>query len=251
MRITGGRYRSRTLEAPRGDATRPTSDRVREALFAILGSVLDLAEARVLDLYAGTGALAFEALSRGAARATVVEPGRAAGRAILANARSLDVVGSVKLVPTTVERAGKAVRDSGPFDVVFADPPYADVTSGAAPRAIDTLLGALRRACCSPHAVLVLEHGKADAPPDPGRSPGARDPPLRRHVSVLLCSPALRGGRADPPAKDDESAGSACIVATSARAWSRADPNDELTPPLPCRPRPCAGPRSTPGPGGT
>ena len=137
MRITGGTFRSRPLRAPRGDRTRPTSDRVREALFSILGAHRSLAGARVLDLYAGTGALALEALSRGAAHATVVESGAEAVAALRANVHSLGLADSVRIVTTPVERA--AARPSStdaPFDLVFADPPYALVRSGKVVRAM-------------------------------------------------------------------------------------------------------------------
>ena len=150
------------LTAPRGDATRPTSDRVREALFGILSSERDLRGACVLDLYAGTGALAFEALSRGAACATLVESSRAAVQAILANTRSLGSTARVRVVPTTVERAGSALSRGSPFDLIFADPPYAQVTNGHAPAAIVALVEAR---VLAPGARLILEHGKADASP--------------------------------------------------------------------------------------
>src|SRR6202042_1567446 len=86
MRITGGVHRSRVLRAPQGTTTRPTSDRVREALFAILASAGAVEGARVLDLYAGSGALGLEALSRGASSATLVESERAAIAVVRANA---------------------------------------------------------------------------------------------------------------------------------------------------------------------
>jgi 16S rRNA (guanine966-N2)-methyltransferase len=162
MRITGGEYRSRTLETPRGNATRPTSDRVREALFAILGGERDWVGANVLDLYAGTGALAFEALSRGAAHATLVESARPALQAIEANAKALGVAPRVHVVPLTVERALAALRRSG-FDLVFADPPYELVKTGAAPRAI---AGILAGGVLSDEGRMVLEHGKGEAAPE-------------------------------------------------------------------------------------
>jgi 16S rRNA (guanine(966)-N(2))-methyltransferase RsmD len=165
MRITGGEHRSRSLAAPRGDATRPTSDRVREALFAILGGAVGLGGARVLDLYAGTGALGLEALSRGAARAMFVERARPAVRTIVANAEALGVRPATTVVPMPVERAAALVHEGGPFEVVFADPPYDDVTTGAASRAICALLAPVT-ALLAPSGVLVLEHRKDDpAPP--------------------------------------------------------------------------------------
>lgn len=166
MRITGGEFRSRALEAPRGQATRPTSDRVREALFAILGSLQAFRGLRVLDLYAGTGALAFEALSRGASHATLVESARPALQAIHTNATKLGLAGRLEVVSSTVERAVSPLRDAPPFDLAFADPPYADVGSGVAPRAVATLLAGV---ALTPRFRLVFEHAKGDASPEVGR----------------------------------------------------------------------------------
>ena len=137
MRITGGTFASRALRAPRGQATRPTSDRVREALFGILTSAGAVEGARVLDLYAGTGALALEALSRGAARAMLVESSRAALDAIRANVASLGVEDrgprrGQDARSVAAERA-RLVRGASsrpaPFDLVLADPPWALVDS--------------------------------------------------------------------------------------------------------------------------
>ncbi len=123
MRVVAGRFGGRRLVAPRGDSTRPTSDRVREALFSMLGP---LEGARVLDLFAGSGALGIEALSRGAAHAVLVERDPAAVRAIRAN---LDALGlgddEVRVVAAP---ARVALRDasgrSDAYDLVFLDPPY-------------------------------------------------------------------------------------------------------------------------------
>src|ERR1700722_18144498 len=125
MRITGGTLRSRQLQAPRGASTRPTSDRVREALFGILGSAGALAGARVLDLYAGTGALTFEAISRGATRATVVESSREALVALRANVASLGLQAHVRVVAGSVHASLARIGRDGPFDLVLADPPWA------------------------------------------------------------------------------------------------------------------------------
>jgi 16S rRNA (guanine966-N2)-methyltransferase len=136
---------------------------VREALFAILTGERDLMGARVLDLYAGTGALAFEALSRGAAHATLVEASRAAVEAIEANTRSLDVGRRVHVLPMKVERAGPTLSRKGPFDLLFADPPYALVTSGEAARALAAIVTST--GLLAPDARVVIEHSKNDAPP--------------------------------------------------------------------------------------
>jgi 16S rRNA (guanine966-N2)-methyltransferase len=117
MRIVAGEFKGRRLRLPRGAPTRPTADRVREALFSMLG---DVAGARVLDLYAGSGALGIEALSRGAASAVFVERDARAAAAIKAN---LDTVGAqakiIRQDALTFIRASE-----GPYDLVFCDPPY-------------------------------------------------------------------------------------------------------------------------------
>lgn len=123
VRIIAGEFRSRMLVAPKGTATRPTMDRAREALFNVLANVIDFDGAWVLDLYAGSGALAFEALSRGAASATLVDSNRKAIEAIKANARTLGVEERVSTrqqdVHAFLERRGDET-----FNLIFADPPY-------------------------------------------------------------------------------------------------------------------------------
>ncbi|HET6402736.1 MAG TPA: 16S rRNA (guanine(966)-N(2))-methyltransferase RsmD [Candidatus Kapabacteria bacterium] len=123
MRIIAGEFRSRMLVAPKGSATRPTMDRAREALFNVLTNMIDIGGAWILDLYAGSGAFAFEALSRGAARATLVDRDRKAIEAIKANARTLGVEDRVSIhqqdAYTFLERRGDET-----FNLIFADPPY-------------------------------------------------------------------------------------------------------------------------------
>jgi 16S rRNA (guanine966-N2)-methyltransferase len=121
MRVVAGEFKGRRLAAPRGARTRPTADRVREALFSMLG---DVAGARVLDLYAGSGALGIEALSRGAASAVFVERDAQAVAAIERNLEPLEVEASVERADA-VRWLGRA---EGRFDLVFCDPPY-DVAS--------------------------------------------------------------------------------------------------------------------------
>jgi 16S rRNA (guanine(966)-N(2))-methyltransferase RsmD len=163
MRITGGTLRSRTLQAPRGRSTRPTSDRVREALFGILSSLGGLDRARVLDLYAGTGALGLEALSRGAARAVLVESSREALAAVRANVEALGQRDSARVVAGLVRASiGRLVRE-GPFDLVLADPPWALVDEGEAAAALADLA---RAGGLSEDALVVLEHAARSAPPE-------------------------------------------------------------------------------------
>jgi 16S rRNA (guanine966-N2)-methyltransferase len=123
MRVIAGRFGGRRLKSPRGRVTRPTSDRVREALFSLLG---DLTDAIVLDLFAGTGGLGIEALSRGARRAVFVERNAMAARALRANLAELE------LAPTDAEVRQADVRSAlrtarerqETYDLVFIDPPY-------------------------------------------------------------------------------------------------------------------------------
>lgn len=158
MRISGGIHRSRRLVAPRGASTRPTSDRVREALFAILEARGALAGARVVDFFAGTGALGLEALSRGATFATFVESDR---RALEALAHNLDALGErarARVVPLAASRAAIALAGEG-ATLVFCDPPYAELAS-----AVELLASAARGRVLGDDATVVLEHASRDAP---------------------------------------------------------------------------------------
>jgi 16S rRNA (guanine966-N2)-methyltransferase len=124
VRVVSGAFKGRRLVAPRGMRTRPTADRVREALFSMLG---DVEGARVLDLYAGSGALGIEALSRGAAAATFVERDPRAAAAI---ERNLSAVGvDAELIRDDAARF--LTRAAGEFDLVFCDPPYDSATAVA------------------------------------------------------------------------------------------------------------------------
>jgi 16S rRNA (guanine966-N2)-methyltransferase len=121
VRVVAGRFGGHTLVAPRGRATRPTSDRVREALFSILGGTVE--GAQVLDLFAGSGALAIEALSRGASGAVLVDSSAAAVAAIHRNLEAVGVDAEVRRQDalTYLERARESARL---YDLVFLDPPY-------------------------------------------------------------------------------------------------------------------------------
>jgi 16S rRNA (guanine966-N2)-methyltransferase len=121
MRVVAGTHRGRSLKAPKGEQTRPTSDRVREALFSILGE--SVAGATVLDLFAGSGALGIEALSRGAAHATFVDTANAAISVINDNLETLELEGEVVRMPALRALACTPVT-SRQYDLVFIDPPY-------------------------------------------------------------------------------------------------------------------------------
>jgi 16S rRNA (guanine966-N2)-methyltransferase len=121
MRVIAGTLRSRRLKTPAGAHTRPTADRAREGLFSILGSMHDL---RVLDLYAGTGALGIEALSRGARSATFVESDRSALACLLDNLETLGLTLRTNVIRSAVERSRSTLVDMAPFDLIFCDPPW-------------------------------------------------------------------------------------------------------------------------------
>jgi 16S rRNA (guanine966-N2)-methyltransferase len=125
MRIVGGRFRGRSLAGPRSDAIRPTSDRLRETIFNILGHGYadPVSGARVLDLFAGTGAMGFEALSRGAAFTLFVDQGAEARGIIRENIEALGLGGATRLFRRDATRMGPA-GPTAPFSLVFCDPPY-------------------------------------------------------------------------------------------------------------------------------
>lgn len=122
-RIVAGRFKGHRLATPKSGKTRPTTERVREALFSRLEHYDALAGANVLDLYAGSGALAFEAVSRGARGAVLVEIAKSAAHAARANAAALGLHDRVEVVAQSVASWRPGAGDE-PFDLVFADPPY-------------------------------------------------------------------------------------------------------------------------------
>jgi 16S rRNA (guanine966-N2)-methyltransferase len=133
MRIIAGQWRGRQIESPPGMATRPTGDRVRETLFSMLASRLgSFEDLRVADLFAGSGALGLEALSRGAAHASFVERDPAAAAVIKRNAAKLGAEERIRLFGGSA----LALPRSEPFDLVVADPPYAPGSGSAVVRAV-------------------------------------------------------------------------------------------------------------------
>lgn len=155
MRVIAGSARGRPLRVPRGRTVRPTSDRVREAIFSSLGDAV--IGAQVLDLYAGTGALGIEALSRGAAAATFVEPEAAVVEVLTQNLRSTDVNDDAVVVRATAAAFAQR-RSLAAFDLVFCDPPYA--------MAFPDIVAVLQRLSAagglSANAVVVVERDKRD-----------------------------------------------------------------------------------------
>jgi 16S rRNA (guanine966-N2)-methyltransferase len=153
LRIIAGEFKGRRLNAPAGRSVRPTGDRVKEAWFSILQQ--SIPDARVIDLYAGSGALGFEALSRGAAAVDFVESHKASLAAIRDNAATLNVEARVTIHRSDAMRFAERLQP-GAYDVAFADPPYA----GAAAAALTRLFRQ------KPFArVLSVEHSAAQALP--------------------------------------------------------------------------------------
>ena len=159
MRIVGGSLGGRVLKAPAGAATRPTSEKVRQALFNILdrGGALD--GVHVLDLFAGTGALGIEALSRGAASATFVDLAKPALATLRANIAELGVGDRATLVAGDAIAIAARQIPAAPWRIVFVDPPY---RTDLAVRAVT----ALPVAHLAPDATIVIEHDRRNAPPD-------------------------------------------------------------------------------------
>jgi 16S rRNA (guanine966-N2)-methyltransferase len=155
LRVIGGRLRGRRVEAPKSDSVRPTYDRVRESVFAILEPVLP--SARVLDLFAGSGVLGIEALSRGAASVTFVERDRRTLELAETNVERLGLSRESRLVRGDAFRLLAGGLPGGPFDLVFIDPPYG---SGMAARAL-ALLGDGDDVTAG--ARIVVEHARGDA----------------------------------------------------------------------------------------
>lgn len=156
MRVIAGEYRSRPLSAPRGLDTRPTSDRLRETLFNVLTP--RIADAVFLDLYAGSGAVGIEALSRGAREAIFVEQADAPMKAIRANLSALGIAGRYALEHRSAAAALRRLAENERVaDIVFLDPPYADVEGYAATLG---LLGGTSRSILAPDAIVIAEHEK-------------------------------------------------------------------------------------------
>ncbi|PZN92236.1 MAG: 16S rRNA (guanine(966)-N(2))-methyltransferase RsmD [Alphaproteobacteria bacterium] len=152
MRIISGHWRGRALIAPPGDATRPTADRVREALFSMLTSRLGSFEGlRVFDGFAGTGALGLEALSRGAAHCTFVESDAAAVKALRTNIAGMK--SNADVIPAPMATLGQA---PAPCDLIMLDPPYGSGLGDLA------LLRLAERGWVAPHAIISVETGKKD-----------------------------------------------------------------------------------------
>jgi 16S rRNA (guanine966-N2)-methyltransferase len=157
LRIVAGTHRGHPIKAPRGGATRPTADQVRESIFNLVGP---LEPAPVLDLFAGSGALGLEALSRGATQATLVDRSPRAAATIHANLLALGMEDRARVVVADWRRALAAERAGGHvYGVVMLDPPYRLL-----PRIAESL-GTALLPLLAPGAVVVVEHDAKDPPP--------------------------------------------------------------------------------------
>jgi 16S rRNA (guanine966-N2)-methyltransferase len=160
MRVIAGRLKGRRIGSPAGDGVRPTYDRVRESLFDILGPRVE--GAAVLDLFAGTGALGIESLSRGAARVTFVEKDRRVAAALRDTLAALGVAGSAVVVTADAVSGVHGGLPGRPFGLVFVDPPY---QSGLAAAAVGALAAP---GTLAPGALVVVEHASGDGPAESG-----------------------------------------------------------------------------------
>ena len=161
-RVIAGEAGGRRLAVPGGRDTRPTSDRAREGLFATISSMVgSLAGARVLDLYAGSGAVGLEALSRGAGHVLLVEAGARAGRVIRENIAALGLPGAQLIVDRAERVLARGPEPAGTrYDVVFADPPYA-----LGGEEVSAMLTALAdRAWLAPGALVIVERATRSGP---------------------------------------------------------------------------------------
>lgn len=159
MRIIAGQFRGRKLAAVKDAPVRPTADRAREAVFSILGGLVE--DASVLDLFAGTGALGLESLSRGAARAVFVDSSRESIAIIRRNISLLGVEGQTSVLLRDALRPGALAGLPGPFDLVFADPPYRADALGR------TLQNLAESGALAGGATVVAEHSALLPSPSP------------------------------------------------------------------------------------
>jgi 16S rRNA (guanine966-N2)-methyltransferase len=188
MRVIAGLYRGRTLRTVPDLSVRPATDRVRQTIFDMLANRLVLDGARVLDLFAGSGSLGIEALSRGAAHATFVEQAHQAAGFIELNLRTLGCTGSALVLES--DALGFIRSGEGPFDLIFADPPYGFGRTPEIPELI------FSRGILRPAGLLLIEHAGGISFP-PGRLYSAG--PVKRFGRTHVTFFRPTNGRNDPP----------------------------------------------------
>jgi 16S rRNA (guanine966-N2)-methyltransferase len=150
MRVISGTYKGRTLKSVRDPRLRPAADRVRESIFNILQNRFSLRGARVLDLFAGSGSLGFEALSRGAARVVFVDEWQAATKVIDENSKLLHCEDRCEIIREDVRKFLRCAE--GQYDLIFVDPPYRLEDTGSLPKSV------YEKGLLSPSGVLIMEH---------------------------------------------------------------------------------------------
>lgn len=219
MRIVAGRLGGRRIEAPSGRDTRPTSERVREAVFSVLGA--EVVGAVVADLFAGTGALGFEALSRGAERVDFFESGRHGIAALRRNIAALGAGRDARVVTAPLPRG----LGGGPWSLVFVDPPWG---RGLGEAAVDRLLAA---GLLAPEGLVVFEE-RARSLPDPARwaSAGLREVDRRRYGDTEVAMLRLEGSRDDRAAPRE---GESVTAARPIGEDDAGEPVDEASGPRP------------------
>jgi len=196
VRIVAGAFSGRRLRAVPGHGTRPTADRVREALFSRLDSRYGIEGRSVLDVFAGTGALALEALSRGAARAVCIEVGRGAMETLRANVRELGLASRVRVMGDDFRRSlGVLAREGRRFDGVFVDPPY---DLGLAVEALEALAG---HGLVAPGGWVSVERSRRESLPEAvgGATGAAGGTVATGAASVAGAAQRVAGEAADEP----------------------------------------------------
>jgi len=207
MRLSGGARARQTLVAPKGKKTRPTGAKVREALYDILGERVD--GARVLDVFAGSGSLGFEAMSRGAGSVVFVEDDASAVMAIRRNA--VRVIGDTERFRIMPMRAARALRTlRGTFDIVIMDPPY---RRGAA----EELKLLMQRSLLAPDAIVVVEHAADDAVALPTSLQAVKFAKYGDSALTFAMAHRRSAARRDRPSDDDEALEEAETLAAAAR----------------------------------
>lgn len=188
MRIIGGMHKGRLIESPKGTHTRPTQDRVREALFSMVEARLgNLAHATVLDAYAGSGALGLEALSRGASQVVLTEIDTSAARTLQANVAALDRDGRCRVIRGDVHSLARRGLLAGPFTLLLLDPPYR-ISKSEVRALIETLVGS---GAVAEDALIVWEHGSGEPAQWPTGTTGIAE---KRYGSTTVSLAEVTGG---------------------------------------------------------
>ncbi|MEW6269969.1 MAG: 16S rRNA (guanine(966)-N(2))-methyltransferase RsmD [Thermodesulfobacteriota bacterium] len=194
MRVIAGTAKGRRLRVPPGLRVRPSGARLRESAFGILEHRGAIDGARVLDLFAGTGALGIEALSRGARELVAVEHDRDVARVLEANLRQTDLADRARVMVEPVERALARLAAEAPFDLVLVDPPY---RSGLAERALEALVA---HGIVAADGLILVEHARTERLTWPNALARELERPCGDSTLTLLRATARRDDRPEVPA---------------------------------------------------